>query len=83
MKSPSQVPETLRPDEVRRFCGDILDWKVTAIVATSGTLADLETALAFANGEDDLMGEARRPLSGAAGQIYDLLIADETDLEAS
>jgi hypothetical protein len=67
----------LEPDLVRRRCGDILDWKVDAIVASGATLADLEIALAWLAGADDVMGEARAPLSGAAGRLYDLLAGGE------
>ena len=69
--------EQLTPAEVRRLCGDILDWKVEAIVATRGTAADLEIALAWAEGIDSPMLDAEHPLAGAASQIHDLLIADE------
>jgi hypothetical protein len=72
--------ETVRPlsaGDVRELCGDIVDWRLSAIVATGGSMADLETALAFINGEDDVMGEERRSLSGPAAQIYELLVAEE------
>ena len=67
----------LAPELVKRRCGDILDWKVDAIVASGATLADLEIALAWLAGADDVMGEARAPLSGAAGLVYDLLAGGE------
>jgi len=64
-------------DEVRHLCGDIADWKVTAILATGADLDDIGAAVAWAAGEDDVMGEERRPLSGSAAAVYDILIADE------
>jgi hypothetical protein len=73
----TEALKLLTASDVRRLCGDILDWRVSAIVATGGTLDDLETALAFANGEDDVMGEDRRALAGSAAQIYELVVAEE------
>jgi len=72
----TQTP-TLTAEDVRGLCGDILDWKVQAILATGGSVADLEAALAWANGLDSVMLDAERPLAGAAAQMYDLIIADE------
>jgi len=63
--------------DVRRICGDITDWKVSAILDTHATIGDLEAAVAWLEGEDDVMGEERRPLSGASAEVYDLLVSDE------
>jgi len=72
----TQTPK-LTPEDVRGLCGDILDWKVQAIIATGGSVADLEAALAWASGLDSVMLDAERPLAGAAAQMYDLIIAEE------
>lgn len=69
--------EGLSHEDVRHLCGDIVDWKVSAILATGASLDDIEAAVAWDAGEDDIMGEERRPLSGAAAAVYDILIADE------
>ena len=68
-----------RPNEgdIRHLCGDIADWKVSAILATGADLDDVGTAVAWAAGEDDVMGEERRALIGAAAAVYDILVADE------
>lgn len=63
--------------DVLHLCGDIADWKVAAILATGADLDEIEAAVAWDAGEDDVMGEERRPLSGAAAAVYDILIADE------
>jgi hypothetical protein len=67
----------LDPEIVVRLCGDILDRTVVAIVGTGASLSDLEAAMAFLHGEDDAMGEERRPLSGAAAEIYELLAIEQ------
>ena len=63
--------------DVRRLCGEILDWKVDAIIATGAQVADLEKAMAWLEGADDVMGEARAPLDGAAAAVFDLLASGE------
>jgi hypothetical protein len=64
-------------DEVRRLCGDIVDWKLNAIVATGATVAEIEEAVAWVSGADDVMGEERKPLSGKVAEVYDILTADD------
>ena len=71
------TPAVLSSEDVRRLCGDVLDWKVAAVVETGGTVADLETALARLDGSEEMFGAAPHPLTGAAAQIYDILGADE------
>lgn len=64
-------------EDVRHLCGDVADWKISAILATGATMDEINAAIAWEAGEDDVMGEARRPLSGGAAAVYDILIADE------
>jgi hypothetical protein len=67
----------LTSEDVRHVCGDLLDWKVNAILGTDATIGDLEAAVAWLEGEDDVMGEERRQLTGASALVYDILAADE------
>jgi hypothetical protein len=69
------VPKTLTAQDVRELCGDVLDWKVAAILALRPNSGDVAAAAAWAGGEDEL-GQAGRPLVGVAAQVYDLLNAD-------
>ncbi|HEY0918490.1 hypothetical protein [Devosia sp.] len=64
-------------EDVRHLCGDVADWKISAILATGATLDEINAAIAWEAGEDDVMGGARRPLVGGAAAVYDILIADE------
>lgn len=66
-------------EDVRHLCGDIADWKIAAILASGADIAQIATAVAWATGQDDVMGKERRPLSGAAAAVYDILAADEED----
>lgn len=74
---PDKKPQTLVASEVHRLCGDVPDWKISAILATGADVDDIDTAIAWAAGEDDVMGAERRPLDGAAAAVYDILTADE------
>ena len=65
-----------RADEVHSLCGDLLDWKLEAILALKPTAADVAAAVGWASGQDDL-GQEGRPLSGIVAQVYDLLRSDE------
>jgi hypothetical protein len=68
--------------DVVNALGDEEDAAVTSIMALNPSYAEFHTALAWALGESDVMGEERRPLDGKAQQIYDILTADEAWLEA-
>lgn len=74
-----QVAIPAPADEVRRLCGDLLDWKMTAILALRPTLAEVAEAASHAYGDDS--GEARRPLDGRAAEVYDLLMSDAAEDE--
>ena len=78
--SPDKEKRLLASD-VRRLCGEILDSKVTAILATGATLGDLEAAVAWRLGEDDVMDDTLPPLSGDAAAVYDILVREDEFLE--
>ncbi len=65
-----------RQDIIRLF-GDVNDHRVTEILETSASIEELEEAYAWLSGESDVMGDARLPLTGRAGQVYDILERDK------
>jgi hypothetical protein len=67
----------LSRNEIVGVCGDMLDWKVKAIIETGAGLSELEAARAWAEGADEVLGEEREPLTGVTGAVYDILIAEE------
>lgn len=83
-KTPSATeagrPARLTADQVHAVVGDIDPVKMSAIIATGGTLADLVEAAALVEGEREIMGESPRPLTGSVAAICDILSADR-DLE--
>ncbi len=67
----------LAATDVRELCGDLLDWKLKAILALNPTAAEVAAAVAWANGGDEL-GQEGHPLAGVTAQVYDLLLTDES-----
>jgi hypothetical protein len=76
-KADTNAELTLDAQAVRRLCGDVLDATVAAIVESGASVADLELALAWRDGLSGARSETGQPLSGAAAQVYDLLIAEQ------
>ena len=72
MKTPS-----LTRDDVAALVGDVGDAVISAILEIDPTAAELDEALAWLAGEDDVMGETERPLTGKAAEIFDILAATE------
>lgn len=69
----------LTHDAIAAMVGDLDDAGIAAILAIAPTAEDLVEALAWVEGEDDVMGEMERPLTGKVAQIYDILMADEDE----
>lgn len=67
--------------DVAQALGDDEDTAISAILALKPTYGEFHTALAWALGENDVMGEERRPLDGKAKQIHKILAADVAWLE--
>ena len=72
----TDVRSELAAADIRAICGDILDWKVVAILGLQPTATEVEAAAAWAGGQDDL-GRFGRPLSGTTAQVHDILTVDE------
>jgi len=69
-----QRPATSR--EIRQIVGELDDAKLEAILATGVTPAELEEALAWAEGESDVMGKMARPLEGRVAAAYEILMTE-------
>jgi hypothetical protein len=66
-------------NELRSLLGDIEDAKLTAILALSPTMEDIEVASARFAGAEDKMPDGGWPLQGKAAQIFDILITEFED----
>lgn len=63
--------------DVTRLFGTVSDHTLLKILESGATLENLEEVSMWMAQEDDVMGEARRPLSGVPAQILDWLERDE------
>lgn len=77
---PEQKPAAAGRDEVKAILGDIDLGKMLAIVELRPTVADVETALLWLEGDADVYG-AGEPLKGLAADIVAILTAGEDEEE--
>ena len=64
-------------DDIIHLFGQVNDHRVVEILETDANLEDLEEAATWLADESDVMGEARLPLTGRAGQVYEILARDK------
>lgn len=64
-------------EELVRLVGELEPVRLAEIEQLHATINEIEEAVAFAAGEDDIMGEARVPLIGRAAEVYDIIMSDE------
>ncbi|MGH6952878.1 MAG: hypothetical protein ACREGL_01750 [Alphaproteobacteria bacterium] len=67
----------LTREDVIHVAGELDDLKLGRILATGATMAELEQALAWSQGESDVMGDARQRLTGRVAELYEILAAEE------
>jgi len=78
--APGQRPAFASRDEVKAILGDLDPGKMLAIVELRPTVADVETALLWLEGDADVYG-AGEPLKGLAADIVAILTAGEDEEE--
>lgn len=64
-------------EDLVRLLGPMDDHKLVEIVALAPSWQDLEVVAAYLAGETDVMGRERKPLSGKAGQIHEIVTRDD------
>lgn len=67
----------LHRDDVTSIVGELDDDKLAAIIATGASVEEVTEAFAWANAEDDVLGDVEKSLSGTVARVYDILTADE------
>ena len=75
--NPCSADNPLSADDVRRIVGEVDDVKLVAILELGASVAELEAAVAWAEGESDVLGAAREPRSGRVGTLYEILTSGE------
>ncbi len=76
-KTTARAGAALSADEIRRIAGDISDARVLAILDLDVSRDELEEAVAWAEGQSDVLGELELPLSGVIGELREILTAGE------
>lgn len=71
------VEQRVSAHDVAAALGNGSEAAIADIMAINPTYEEFEIALAWAQGESDVMGEERHPLEGNAKQIYEILTAEE------
>jgi len=66
----------LTREEVVRHLGAVSDHTVVEVLRINPDQDDLENVAMRLAQENDVMGEARKPLSGIAAGIYDIVMRD-------
>ncbi len=67
----------LHRHDITGIVGTLDDDKVAAILGTGASVEDITEAFAWANAEDDVLGEVEKSLSGTVARVYDILTADD------
>ena len=83
-KRPDPQASAAKPpsyEELVRLVGALEPARLAEIERLQATVNEIEEAVAYASGEDDVMGEARLPLVGRAAAVYEIITADEAEDE--
>ena len=74
---PSSASTPPSYEELVRLVGQLDSERLAEIEQLQATINEIEEAVAYATGEDDIMGEARIPLIGRAADVYEIITSDE------
>lgn len=70
---PERPKTRLTQTDVARIVGEVEDEQAVALIATGASVAELEEAALLAEGETDVLSEARVALSPKVAAAYDIL----------
>ena len=76
---PAGNPPSL--SEIAKLVGDDDPEKLARIQATGASLVEIEKAVLWASGAEDILGDGPHPLEGPAALVYDILTADAPEEE--
>lgn len=71
------VTETAKHADILHLFGPIADHLAREVLDLRPSLVELEVAAAYIAGLTDVMGEVRKPLTGNAARIYEIVSRDE------
>lgn len=73
----SGVVAPLTAEQIVDIVGPLTDARIMAIIATGATVEEVEEAAAWADGENDVMGDLRIRATAPIAAVYDILTAEE------
>lgn len=62
--------------DIREVVGNIDDLKAAAIAEMAPSIEELEEAVAWAQGESDVMAELEQPSDAVVAALHDLLVSE-------
>ena len=77
----TKTSHRLTAQDVREIVGPIGDNRLSAILATKATSAQLVEAFTWLSSDEYLSGGLERALTGVVAELYDILKAGEPDIE--
>jgi hypothetical protein len=77
--SQSSRDEKATLNDLRHILGDMDDETAVAILALEPSIAQVEETGVWLNGENDVLGERRRPFDAVVARILDLVEVEEDD----
>jgi hypothetical protein len=72
-------PHCATRQDLHQILGDMDDNTTLAILGLHPSVAQIEEATIWLNGEGDVLGKERRPLDGVVAQIFDMLRVEEEE----
>jgi hypothetical protein len=72
-------PRHATGQDLHQVLGDMDDSTALAILGLHPSVAQIEEARIWLNGEGDVLGKERRPLDGVVAQIFDMLRVEEEE----
>jgi hypothetical protein len=76
---PRHGPQEATGSDLHQILGDMDDSTAVAILALHPSVAQLEAARVWLNGEGDVPGKGHHPLDGVVAQIFDMLRVEEEE----
>ena len=64
-------------EQIVGIAGPLTDARIMAIIATGATIEEVEEAAAWADGENDVMGDLRIRATRPVAAVYDILTTEE------
>jgi len=79
--SSDEAHRPARREDFHRILGELDDPRIIAVLELNPTVADLEEAAMSLAGDDDVLAKGGHKASPVAGQVVEILAADEEEIE--